>query len=372
MLTPLDRERLQEALALAAEAIGRCDPNPRVGCVIGTADGQVWATGSTQAPGSAHAEAQALARAHDQGLDLRGATAWVTLEPCAHHGRTPPCADALVNAGLARVVVGSMDPFPQVNGQGLERLRAAGMQVDVCGSDDPLAQACRDLNIGFFSRFERGRPWLRMKVAASLDGRTALPNGTSQWITQSPARADGHAWRKRAGAVVSGIGTVLEDNPRLDVREVPTQQQPLRVIVDSKLQTPPQAKVLAPPGKVLIYAAQVSAASLGALQDQGAEVVVLPGPQGKVDLNALVQDLGQRHINEVHIEAGHKLNGSLLKAGLVDELLVYMAPMLLGEGREMAQLGALTRLDEAWKWDKWEFTDVARIGTDLRLRLKRL
>lgn len=246
------------------------------------------------------------------------------------------------------------------------------MQVDVCGSDDPLAQACRDLNIGFFSRFERGRPWLRMKVAASLDGRTALPNGTSQWITQSPARVDGHAWRKRAGAVVSGIGTVLEDNPRLDVREVPTQQQPLRVIVDSKLQTPPQAKVLAPPGKVLIYAAQVSAASLGALQDQGAEVVVLPGPQGKVDLNALVQDLGQRHINEVHIEAGHKLNGSLLKAGLIDELLVYMAPMLLGEGREMAQLGALTRLDEAWKWDKWEFTDMARIGTDLRLRLKRL
>lgn len=369
MFTPLDRDRLQEALALAQEAIGRSDPNPRVGCVIGTSDGKVWATGSTQAPGSAHAEAQALARAREQGLDLRGATAWVTLEPCAHHGRTPPCADALIKAGLARVVVGSMDPFPQVNGLGVERLRAAGIQVDVWPSHDPLAQVCRDLNIGFFSRFERGRPWLRMKVAASLDGRTALPDGTSQWITQSTARADGHAWRKRAGAVMSGIGTVLEDNPRLDVREVPTQQQPLRVIVDSKLQTPPQAKVLAPPGQVLIYAAEMTSPGLCALRDQGAEVVFLPGPQGKVDLGAMVQDLGQRHINEVHIEAGHKLNGSLLKAGLIDELLIYMAPMLLGDGREMAQLGALSGLDQAWKW---EFADIVRIGADLRLRLKRL
>ena len=368
MFSTLDRDRLQQALALAHEAIGRSDPNPRVGCVIGSPEGQVWATGSTQVPGSAHAEAAALSQAQSKGLDLKGATAWVTLEPCAHHGRTPPCADALVRAGVARVVVGSMDPFPQVNGQGVDRLRAAGVQVDVMPAEDPLAAACRDLNIGFFSRIERGRPWVRMKIAASLDGRTALPDGTSQWITQAPARIDGHAWRKRSGAVLSGIGTVLEDNPRLDVREVPTQQQPLRVIVDSKLQTPLQARVLAPPGQVLIYAAEEATQRQQALQDQGAEIVFLPGPHGKVDLSALVHDLGQRHVNEVHVEAGHKLNGSLLKAGLVDELLVYMAPMLLGEGREMAQVGLLPGLQAA---PRWQFVDVQRVGEDLRMRLKR-
>ena len=367
MLTALDRDRLTQALDLAREAIGRSDPNPRVGCVLGWPDGRVLATGSTQAPGSSHAEAVALAQARAAGMDVSGATAWVTMEPCAHQGRTPPCADALVHAGVSRVVIGSMDPFPQVNGQGVERLRAAGIQVDVVAPADPLAVACRELNIGFFSRIERGRPWVRLKIAASLDGRTALPDGTSQWITQPAARADGHAWRKRAGAILSGIGTVREDNPRLDVREVATVTQPLRVIVDSRLETPLQAKVLAPPGQVLIYGAHDDAAKRQALQAQGAEVVLLAGPGGKVDLGAMMKDLAARHLNEVHVEAGHKLNGSLLKAGLVDELLVYLAPVLIGEGREMASLGVLNGLDAAMRWD---FVEVTAVGADLRLRLR--
>lgn len=368
MWTSLDQDRLRQALTLAHEAIGRSDPNPRVGCVIGHPDGRVLAEGSTQAPGSAHAEAAALHQALSRGHDVRGATAWVTLEPCAHHGRTPPCADALVQAGLSRVVIGCLDPFPQVNGHGVARLREAGVQVDVLDTHDPLALECRDLNIGFFSRVERGRPWVRMKIAASLDGRTALPDGTSQWITQMAARADGHGWRKRSGAVLSGIGTVLEDDPRLDVREVPTEQQPMRVLVDSRLQTPLHARVLAPPGQVLIYAAEDHGSRQRDLQAQGAEVVLRPGLQGKVDLEAMIHDLAKRHINEVHVEAGHKLNGSLLKAGLVDELLVYMAPMLMGDGREMAHLGTLPGLSAALRW---KFLEVARVGEDVRMRLVR-
>lgn len=361
----LDRQRLHEALALAHQAIALSEPNPRVGCVIGTADGRVLARGHTHAPGQAHAEAAALAQAREAGIDLRGATAWVTLEPCAHHGRTPPCADALVAAGLARVVVGCRDPFHRVDGQGIARLQAAG--IDVVLADADIAEACRALNIGFFSRCERGRPWVRMKIAASLDGRTALPDGTSQWITGPAARADGHAWRRRATAVLTGIGTVLEDDPRLDVRHVETPRQPLRVIVDSHLMTPLQARVLAPPGEVLIAAATQDEARATPLRAHGAAVVVLPGPGGKVDLTALMAELGRREVNELHVEAGHKLNASLLRAGLVDELLVYKAPVLLGDGREMAAIGRLEALADA---ARWRFTDVARVGDDLRLLLR--
>jgi len=367
VLSPLDRQRLQDALALAQGSIGLSEPNPRVGCVIGHADGRVLAQGFTQEAGGPHAEAAALQDARLAGIDLRGATAWVTLEPCAHQGRTPPCCDALIAAGLARVVIGIPDPFHLVAGRGIERLRAAGIVVDL--ADDTFAQACREFNIGFHSRIERGRPWVRMKIAASLDGRTALPDGTSQWITGAPARADGHAWRRRAGAVLSGIGTVLEDDPRLDVRLVSTPRQPLRVVVDSHLMTPLNARLLAPPGQVLIYGAADEPERAQALRGHGAEVTLLPGAHGKVDLRAMVADLAQRGINELHVEAGHKLNASLLREDLVDELLVYLAPLMLGDGREMAALGTLATLADA---RRWAFTDVQSVGADLRLMARPL
>ena len=360
-LTDTDRHRLQQTLALAREAIGRSEPNPRVGCVIAGADGAVIGTGSTQRAGGPHAEIMALRAASGQGL--RGATAWVSLEPCSHHGRTPPCCDALISAGVARVVVAVADPNPLVAGAGVAQMRAAGVEVAMAPDAD-IADAARELNIGFFSRMLRQRPWVRMKIAASLDGRTALANGTSQWITGPAARADGHAWRKRAAALLTGIGTVLEDDPRLDVRLVETDAQPLRVIVDSRLETPPQSRILDAPGRVLIFAAAPEAQRRAALAERGAEVVLLPGAQGKVDLAAMLADLAQRGINELHVEAGHKLNASLLRAGLVDELLVYLAPKLLGLGREMAAFGPLESLADAMEF---EFTDVQRVGGDIRL-----
>ncbi|MFY8119625.1 MAG: bifunctional diaminohydroxyphosphoribosylaminopyrimidine deaminase/5-amino-6-(5-phosphoribosylamino)uracil reductase RibD [Roseateles sp.] len=355
-----DEAAMRQALQLAEQAIGLSDPNPRVGCVILAPDGRLLGAGHTQAAGQAHAEIMALRDAQARGEDVRGATAYVTLEPCAHHGRTPPCCDALIAAGLGRVVAALGDPNPQVAGQGMARLQAAGIRTGL----GLLAVPARELNIGFFSRMLRARPFVRMKIAASLDGRTALPDGRSQWITAEPARRDGHAWRRRAGALLTGIGTVREDDPRLDVRLVPTQHQPLRVIVDSRLETPPGARILQPPGQVLIYAAQDSAERATALRAAGAEIVLLPDPSGKVDLTALMRDLGGRGINELHVEAGHKLNGSLLRAGLVDEFLVYLAPKLLGQGREMAAFGPLNSLDEA---PQLLWREITPVGEDLRL-----
>ena len=366
-MNALDRQRIGEALTLAHQAIGLSEPNPRVGCIIGFDDGRILAQGHTRAAGQAHAEADALAQARAAGIDVRGATAWVTLEPCAHQGRTGPCSQALIAAGIQRVVIGIRDPYHQVDGRGAQQLRDAGIAVVYADADQ--AAACRELNIGFHSLCERGRPWVRMKLAASLDGRTALPDGSSQWITGVHARTDGHAWRRRAGAVLSGIGTVLEDDPRLDVRLVPTSCQPLRVIVDSHLMTPVGARVLAPPGEVLIFAAAEEPQREQALRAAGAQIEHCPGPGGKVDLVAMIETLARRDINELHIEAGHKLNASLLKAGLVDELLVYLAPTLLGEGREMAALGSLARLDDA---RRWSFTDLQRVGDDVRLMLRPL
>ena len=364
-LSATDRSRLHEALALAEQAIGLSEPNPRVGCVIAAPDGRTLAGAFTQQAGGPHAEAAALAAAREAGRTLRGATAWVSLEPCAHHGRTPPCCDALIDAGIGRVVVACTDPNPLVAGAGLARLRQAGVVVDLAdGADADIARIARELNIGFFSRMQRRRPWVRMKIAASLDGRTALPDGRSQWITGEAARADGHRWRKRASALLTGIGTVLEDDPRLDVRHVTTPRQPLRVIVDSRLQTPPAARILQPPGEVLVYGAMHEATREQGLRERGAALAVLPDPQGKVDLAAMLADLAGRGVNELHVEAGHKLNASLLRAGLVDELLVYLAPKLLGIGREMAAFGPLGSLAEALAF---EFTQVDRIGTDLRI-----
>jgi diaminohydroxyphosphoribosylaminopyrimidine deaminase / 5-amino-6-(5-phosphoribosylamino)uracil reductase len=352
-----------DTLTLAALAVGVSDPNPRVGCVIVAPHGVSIGTGHTQRAGDAHAELVALRAA---GAAAQGATAYVTLEPCSHHGRTPPCCDALIDAGVAKVVVAIEDPNPQVAGRGIARLRAAGIEVEVVGGE--WGRASRELNIGFFSRMLRGKPWVRMKVAASLDGRTALADGTSQWITGEAARADGHAWRKRAGAVLTGIGTVRDDDPRLDVRVVDTVVQPLRVVVDSRLEISAAARVLQPPGRALVYTTSSDAARIAALTSDHVEVALLPADANcKIDLAAMLADLARREVNELHVEAGEKLNASLLRAGLVDELLLYVAPRLLGDGRGIAALGALGSLAESLDF---EFVDVERVGADLRLRLR--
>jgi diaminohydroxyphosphoribosylaminopyrimidine deaminase/5-amino-6-(5-phosphoribosylamino)uracil reductase len=354
-----DESAMREALALSLQSIGLSEPNPRVGCVITDRDGRVLGRGFTQRAGEAHAEVMALRDAASRGADVRGATAFVTLEPCSHHGRTPPCCDALIAAGIARVVAALQDPNPLVAGQGTERLRAAGIEVHT----GMLADEAREINIGFFSRMQRGRPWVRLKSAVSLDGRTALNNGASQWITGEAARADGHAWRKRAGAVLTGAGTVRDDDPRLDVRLVNTVLQPLRVVVDSRLQTPPTARLLDTPGRVLVYAAADLPAA-EALKVRGAEIVVLPNARGKVDLAAVLSDLSTRGVNELHVEAGALLSGSFVREGLVDEYLTYIAPKLLGTGRELAAFGPLERLSDAVELC---FHRIDRVGDDLRV-----
>lgn len=356
----LDNSPMTQACQLAEQAARITSPNPRVGCVLTSPDGHLLGQGHTQHAGGPHSEIMALRDAVAQGHDVRGATAWVTLEPCSHFGRTGPCCDALVAAGIGKVVASIADPNPLVSGQGFERLRAAGVQVEV----GPGATEARDLNIGFFSRMIRKTPWVRLKVAASLDGKTALPDGTSQWITGEAARADGHAWRARACAVLTGIGTVLEDDPSLDVRLVDTPRQPHLVVVDSHLQTPLDAKIFQPTRRLFIYCAVADAERAAALSGQGAEVIPLPGTGGKVDLAAMLTDLARREVNELHVEAGHKLNGSLIREGLVDELLVYLAPTLIGEGREMASFGPLAALSEALPL---EFKSVEPVGPDLRI-----
>lgn len=361
-------ETWTDLLDLASRSIGLSEPNPRVACRIQTVDGATF-DGHTQRAGSHHAEVQALKAAHAAGARLSGATAHVTLEPCSHHGRTPPCCDALIDAGVARVVVATLDPNPRVAGQGVARLRAAGIQVDILPAEDPAARAARELNIGFFSRMIRGIPWVRMKLAASLDGITALPHGESQWITAEQARADGHAWRARACAVLTGIGTVLEDDPMLDVRIQQATRQPHLVVVDSQLQTPATARLFGPAAhgldrQVWIYCAVDKPAERAALEARGAQVRCLPGPGGKVDLAAMLQDLASREVNELHLEAGHKLNGSFLREGLVDECLVYLAPTLLGQGAGLSSFGPLDRLSDGVPL---RFVSVERMGDDLRI-----
>ena len=353
-------QRMKRTLALAYDALLLTSPNPRVGALIGTSDGTVLGQGHTQRAGGPHAEIMALRDAAAQGHSVQGATAYVTLEPCSHHGRTGPCCDALIAAGIKKVVASIADPNPLVSGQGFERLRAAGIEVEV----GPGAAESRELNIGFFSRMIRKTPWVRMKMAASLDGTTALSNGQSQWITSPEARADGHAWRARACAVLTGIGTVLEDNPRLDVREVDTPRQPHIVVVDSRLQTPLDAHLFIAGRACLIYAAVENDAKQAALEARGATVVMLPDANGKVDLAAMMRDLGRREINELHVEAGSKLNGSLIRAGLVDEFVLYLAPKLLGPGQGMAAFGPLQSLADAVAL---QFQSVDRVGADLRI-----
>jgi diaminohydroxyphosphoribosylaminopyrimidine deaminase/5-amino-6-(5-phosphoribosylamino)uracil reductase len=361
--TPIDTAHMTQALALAEQALFITSPNPRVGCVIVGAQGTVLGQGHTQAAGQAHAEVMALRDAQTRGHSTQGATAYVTLEPCSHQGRTGPCCDALIAAGLARVVASVEDPNPLVAGQGLARLQAAGVQVDV----GLLRAESTELNMGFFKRMQQGTPWMRMKSAQSLDGQTALTNGHSQWITGEAARLDGHRFRAQACAVLTGIGTVLEDNPLLNVRGIDTPRQPHLLLVDSRLHTPLNARLWDVQRQVVIFHAERQPAVEEALKAKGAQLVCLPGEGQKVDLAALVGHLGQLPCNEVHIEAGHKLNGSLLKAGLVDELLVYLAPQLLGPGQAMAALPELQSLPAT---AAWQFTDHTTLGPDLRVRLK--
>ncbi|MEO8022833.1 bifunctional diaminohydroxyphosphoribosylaminopyrimidine deaminase/5-amino-6-(5-phosphoribosylamino)uracil reductase RibD [Polaromonas sp.] len=351
---------IHSALSCASNFLCLSNPNPRVGCVITNSNNAIVGRGHTQRAGGPHAEIMALRDAEARGHSLQGATAYVTLEPCSHHGRTGPCCDALIAAGVKKVVASIADPNPLVSGQGFERLRAAGIEVEV----GPGAEESRELNIGFFSRMIRKTPWVRMKVAASLDGKTALDNGVSQWITSDAARADGHAWRARSCAVLTGIGTVLQDNPRLDVRLVDTPRQPHLVVVDSRLETPLDAHLFIAGRVLYIYASEQNDAKKEALEARGATVIYLPDTQGKVDLAAMLRDLARREVNELHVEAGHKLNGSLIREGLVDEFVVYLAPKLIGQGADIASFGPITELSQAVNLD---FRSSDRLGPDLRI-----
>jgi diaminohydroxyphosphoribosylaminopyrimidine deaminase/5-amino-6-(5-phosphoribosylamino)uracil reductase len=345
----LDRAMMARALALAERGLYTTTPNPRVGCVIAQAN-RIVGEGWHERTGAPHAEANALVAA---GAAARGATAYVTLEPCNHHGRTPPCAEALARAGIARVVVAARDPSPGAAGGG-QTLRAAGVRVEF----GLLEEAARELNLGFFSRMTRGRPWVRMKVATTLDGRSALADGTSRWISGAEARRDGHRWRARACAILTGIGTVIADDPQLTVRAVETPRQPLRVVVDSRLEIPDSARILQG-DPVLVFAAQHSRAV------PNAEVVVLPNSHGKVDLGAMLAELARRGVNELHVEAGARLNGSLVREGCVDEFLVYLNPSFLGEGAQpIVALAAPVSLDAR---PRLRIHSVERVGEDLRL-----
>ncbi|KPK18621.1 MAG: riboflavin biosynthesis protein RibD [Betaproteobacteria bacterium SG8_41] len=347
---------MARALQLAHRGLYTTAPNPRVGCVI-VRDHAIVGEGWHERAGRPHAEICALEAA---GPQARGASAYVTLEPCVHEGRTGPCTEALIGAGVARVVAALQDPNPLVSGRGLERLHEAGITVGA----GLLEAEARELNIGFVSRMTRGRPWVRLKLAASLDGKTALNNGRSQWITGEAARRDAHHWRARACAVLTGIGTVRDDDPRLTVREVATSRQPLRVVVDSRLELPTAARVLEG-GGALIAGAREDRKAISALGAVGAEVVVIPNGAGKVELAELLRELARREINEVHVEAGHKLNGSLVAAGLVDELVAYFAPSLLGDAaRGMFDLPELHDLAGRRSLD---IRDVRMIGADIRI-----
>ena len=344
---------MARALALAAKGLYTATPNPRVGCVV-VKDGAVVGEGWHEKAGAPHAEVIALAAA---GGAANGATVYVTLEPCNHHGRTPPCAQALVRAGVARVVAAVRDPNPKA-GRGAETLEAAGIRVET----GLMEEEARELNIGFFSRMARGRPWVRMKIAATLDGRTALKDGRSHWITGPEARADGHRWRARACAILTGIGTVRADDPRLTVREVATPRQPLRVVVDSRLEIADGARILQG-ARVLVFAGRDGRAP------RNAEVVVLPNAGGKVELPAMLAELARRGVNELHVEAGFRLNGSLVREGCVDEFLLYLNPSFLGDAAQgMVDLPGFETLEAR---PRLRLVSLERVGDDVRVLARR-
>ena len=356
MFTTADHGFMEQALELAGRGLNTTTPNPRVGSVV-VRDRTVVGTGWHEKAGTPHAEVQALKAA---GARSRGATLYVNLEPCSHHGSTPPCVNAIVEAGVKRVVAAIQDPNPKVAGAGFAKLRAAGIAVEHGLMEDEA----RELNIGFLARMTRGRPWVRMKIAASLDGRTALANGKSRWITGETARQDGHRWRARACALLTGFGTVRDDDPQFNVRGVDTPRQPLKIVVDSKFETSPSARLLQE-GKTLIVGAVNEENKIAALKATGAEAIIIPNDHGKVELFRLMEELGRRELNELHVEAGTKLNGSLLQAGVVDELLVYLAPSVIGDsGRGMFHLPEITELSRA---SALKIREVERVGADLRI-----
>jgi diaminohydroxyphosphoribosylaminopyrimidine deaminase/5-amino-6-(5-phosphoribosylamino)uracil reductase len=356
-----DEEAMRRALVLAERGLETTDPNPRVGCVIAR-DGEIVGEGWHMRAGEAHAEVGALRAA---GARAAGATAYVTLEPCSHHGRTPPCADALVEARLARVVFAVRDPDPRVDGGGAARLAKAGVEV----ADGLLASEAAALNPGFLQRLRIGRPWVRLKTAASLDGRTALASGESRWITGEAARADVHDWRARSSAIMTGIGTLLADDPRLDVRrQRPLGRAPARIILDSRLRTPPAARVFEAPGAVIVvHAADAGAQAGGALAARGARIEAVPPAGLHLDLAAALRRLGDLQLNELWVEAGATLAGALLEAGLVDEWIHYLAPRLLGpDARPLAMLPPLAQIGQA---RGFLLAETIKLGADLRLRL---
>jgi len=370
------------ALAQAQKASHLSPPNPAVGCVLVSEAGTTIGQGHTQTVGGAHAEVIAMRDAIARGESTTGATAYVTLEPCSHFGRTPPCCNALIEAKVAKVVIALLDPNPLVAGKGVQLLQRAGIEVEVLPIDHPAAIAAKELMIGFFSRMVRKTPWVRMKIAASLDGKTALINGQSQWITSQEARDDGHNWRARAGAILTGVGTLLADDPMLDVRALPTQRQPHLVIVDSTLRTPVTAKLfninnIATQAEditargIFIYTNSHNLEKKIALERLGATVIRLLSSEtsgsessDKVDLRLMLQDLANREINELHVEAGATLNGALISAGLVDEFLFYIAPKLLGTGRGLADFELLGDLSKAITMN---FQSIEKVGPDLRI-----
>lgn len=355
---------MQACLVQARLAKPLCTPNPAVGAVLVDSSNRVIGVGHTQLRGGPHAEIMAMRDAAAKGFSPKGATLFVSLEPCSHVGRTGPCTDALVGAGIAKVFASMRDPNPLVSGQGFEKLRAAGIEVDIgLGALEAL-----ELNIGFLSRMIRKRPWVRMKVAASLDGKTALENGCSQWITSDAARLDGHHWRARACAILTGIGTVIDDNPRLDARIPGTFKQPTLILVDSRLDVPLDAQIFEPDRPVIVYTTCNKPDKRAVLEARGVTVVntamEVTSANGKVDLAAMLADLAAREINELHVEAGHKLNGSLVKAGLVDEFLIYLAPIIMGLGLPMASFGPLLQLTDAVQFD---FISCKALPPDIQL-----
>ena len=360
MSIPDDYRFMARALTLARRGLYHTDPNPRVGCVL-VREGAIVGEGWHRRAGEPHAEANALDAA---GERARGATAYVTLEPCCHYGRTPPCTDALLAAGVSRLVAAMSDPNPQVAGKGLAILRDAGLAVE-CGL---LAAEAQALNPGFIRRMTEGRPFVRVKLAMSLDGRTALSSGESRWLTGEAARLDVQRLRARSSAIVTGSGTLLADDPGLDVRLPEAERQPLRVILDTGLRTPPTAKTFHLPGAVLVCTAVADAARQAPLREAGAAIAVLPRLGSGLDLRAVTRELARRECNELHVECGPALAGALLQAGLLDELVIYLAPLLLGDrARGLFQLPELTQMRER---RELEILDTRAVGRDWRLTLR--
>ena len=360
MFSSADYAFMSHALQLAEKGLYSTAPNPRVGCVI-TQHGKLIASGWHECAGQPHAEINALNSAVD---DVRGATAYITLEPCSHHGRTPPCVHALIQAGIGKVIVAMQDPNPLVSGRGCALLQQAGMTVQTS-----LLQAeANKLNLGFVTRMTHRRPWVRLKIAASLDGKTALTNGTSQWITGESARQDGHRWRARSCAVLTGMGTLKQDDPQLTVRHIETSRQPKKIVVDKQLAIPLDAKLLKGEEVFIFTANSENPDKIAALNQLGVQVIVLPDAQGNVDLQKMMHKLADFEMNELLVEAGSGLNGALVGAGLVDELILYLAPHLLGDlAQGMVKLPELTDLGQKVLLD---IQDVRVIGQDIRVIAK--